>query len=269
MHELRRSLRVAFVGSEGRTLSGILDQPIDEPKGLAIFSHCFTCSKDLKAIVRISRRLAEHGWGVLRYDFAGLGSSEGEFASTNFTTNRADLLAAARFLAEHHMAPKLLIGHSFGGAASLSVAGEIPSVLGVVAVAAPSDTQHLADLLVRMDRRIETDGEGVVTIGGIQHRILRQMIDDFRRQDLPRTISQLTKPVLVFHSPDDETLGFDHALRIFSWVMQRSDALPESPGASLIALPGADHLLLKNPADLRMVSDAIHVWLTRLTTPHS
>ncbi len=266
MQELRRSLRVSFPGSEQRVLAGIVDQPVEDARGFLLFSHCFTCTKDLKAIVRISRRLAEHGWGVLRFDFAGLGMSEGDFSTTNFTTNQIDLTCAAQFLEANFQAPKLLIGHSFGGAVSLSMAEQFESVRGVAALAAPSDTTHLADLLLRLDPNIGSLGEGTVTIGGYQHRIRRQMIEDFRQHDLPATVARLTKPAIIFHSPEDETVGYHHAMRLFGWLSQRSEHQPKAPGASLITLHGADHLMLNHSADVKYVGDSIHVWLTRLLT---
>jgi uncharacterized protein len=264
MHELRRSERVTFSGSGGNLLAGIIDLPVTTPTDFILFSHCFTCNKDLKAIVRISRRLAEHGWGVLRYDFSGLGNSEGDFSKSNFTTNREDLFAAANFLAKQYLPPTLLIGHSFGGAASLSCAEEIGSVRGVVCLASPSDTQHLANLLVRRNPDIERVGSGQVDIGGRLFDIDKQMVDNLRSHDLPSWISRLTKPVLVFHSMVDETLGYEHALRIFSLVNNRREDQAPSPGASLITLPNSDHLLTNHPADIPFVAEAIHAWLKRL-----
>jgi putative redox protein len=263
-HELRRSVRVEFPGSQGRLLGGILDQPVVAPRGFLLFSHCFTCNKDLKAIVRISRRLAERGWGVLRYDFAGLGNSQGDFEDTNFSTNRQDLAGAAVFLANHHQSPCLLIGHSFGGASSIAMAETLPSVRGVATIAAPSDTQHLAALLDRKNPDIQLRGEGHVQIGGRTYTIRRQMLDDFRAYDLERDLSQMTKPILIFHSPEDETLGYEQALRLFFLVSQRGPDHPASPGASLITLPRADHLLTRHPADTQFVADLISVWLSRL-----
>ena len=263
MHELRRSVRVQFPGSEGRLLAGIVDLPADPPKAFALFAHCFTCSKDLKAIVRISRRLAEHGWGVLRFDFAGLGGSEGPFESTNFSTNLIDLKAAVDFLSSEYEPPRILIGHSFGGAASLASAESLPSILGAVALAAPSDTIHLANLLEKMDPRIATEGLGEVTIGGRTHRILKQMTTDFRSHDLPSFISNLSKPVLILHSPVDETVGFHHAMRIYSLLTQRNDSQPPPADASLVSLQKSDHLLL-DPHDIEFAADTIHVWFKRL-----
>jgi uncharacterized protein len=159
MNSPLQSRRVGFSGSANRRLAGIIDEPKGEAWGSILMAHCFTCSKDLKAGVRIARGLAAHGWKVLRFDFAGLGNSEGEFSETNFKTNQADLLAAASFLASESSAPALLFGHSFGGACCMSIANSIASIKGVVALASPSDTKHLADLLATTDPKIDRDWE--------------------------------------------------------------------------------------------------------------
>ncbi|MDX1926369.1 MAG: alpha/beta fold hydrolase [Pirellulaceae bacterium] len=265
----RSSERVSFLGGTGFQLAGIVDLPDGHPKATVLFTHCFTCSKDLKAIVRISRGLAEHGYLVLRYDLTGLGGSEGDFSQTNFTTNRADLRAASSFLTENFAPPSFLIGHSFGGACSLSMANEIASVRGIVSLASPSDTTHLADLLQRMDPKIVSAGVGEVTIGGRSYAIARQMLADFRAFDLPALLQKLAKPTLLFHSPEDETLNFDHALRLYGLLTQRAakgDAEDDTPPApvSLICLPAADHLLVNNPADISFVTHTITAWFTRL-----
>jgi alpha-beta hydrolase superfamily lysophospholipase len=263
MSLLRRSQRVSFPSGWGSTLSGILDLPHSETKAFVVFSHCFTCTKDLKLIVRISRGLAELGYGVLRYDATGLGGSCGDFSQSNFTSNQADLLAAIQFLSEHHRAPQVLIGHSFGGAASLSIASQVPSVRAVVSIAAPSDTLHLASLLEEMNPHIMSAGQGSVSIGGTQHTISRQMLEDFRAFDLSAHLRQLSIPVLLFHSPDDETLGFEHAQRLYHLLTARQAGDPPASPASLICLPGADHLLLNDAANLTLVTRMIAVWLDR------
>jgi len=279
---VRRSRRVEFPGGSGHTLAGILDQPegFDDAPVL-IFSHCFTCNKDLKTIVRLSRLLCERGFSILRYDMTGLGNSAGSFATTNFSTNLADLLAAVRFSLDSIGPPRFLLGHSLGGAVSLAAAGqwprELPLPSGVATLAAPSDTRHLADLLVRMDWRVHSEGRGEVVIGGRRWETTPQLIADLRGFDLPRRIANIQLPVLLFHSPVDETVGFDHALRILSWVGGGSSAigitggqpgwLPSSspPGtkASLITLPGADHLLTNNPLDLDFMSNILAAWMLR------
>ena len=261
---MRRGVRVSFLGGTGLQLAGIVDLPQHTPKGMAVFAHCFTCTKDIKIAVRVSRGLAEHGYGVLRFDFTGLGDSLGDFSLTNFSTNRADLRAAIAYCASEFQPPKFLIGHSFGGVGSLSLAQQIPSVLGIVTIAAPSDTQHLAELLRRKNPAIEQDGFGSVTIGGRNYTIIRQMLDDFQRYDLARDLSQLEKPVTIFHSPDDETLGFDHALRLYGLLTQRPNHGFQASATNLMCLPGADHLLANNPKDLVFVTDVIADWFNRL-----
>lgn len=260
----RSSERVSFAGGSGYQLAGIIDVPDAQPKATVLFTHCFTCSKDLKAIVRIGRGLAELGYLVLRYDLTGLGGSEGDFSRTNFSSNRADLRAAAEFLENNYTAPSFLIGHSFGGACSLSMADELPSVRGVLSLASPSDTSHLADLLQRMDPSIATKGLGEVTIGGRTYPIAKQMLDDFRAFDLPSRLRRLQKPTMLIHSPEDETLRFDHVLRLYGLLTQRAsdDDTPPAP-TSLICLPKADHLLVNNPADIPFVTNLAAAWFDR------
>jgi putative redox protein len=179
-------------------------------------------------------------------------------------------VSAANFLSSEYHAPRFLIGHSFGGAASLAMADQIPSVSGVIALAAPSDTQHLADLLLKMDPAIGEKGIGTVNIGGQKHEIQRQMVDDFRKHDLPKAVANLQKPVLVFHSPDDETVGFHHA--IFNAGYHRSpktsdtetsDTRRSFPG-TLVALPGSNHLLTNSERDIPMIVAIASAWCTRL-----
>lgn len=266
---LRRSERVAFAGGTGVQLAGIVDLPTDPPRAMAIFAHCFTCSKDIKATVRIARSLASAGYGVLRFDFMGLGDSEGDFADSNFSTNRADLLAAVRFVGQRYMPPSLLVGHSFGGAACLAVAEEIDSVRGVATIASPSDTHHLATLLERMNPAIAQRGHGEVVIGGRTYMITRQMLDDFRSYDMAERLAHFTKPVLIFHAPGDETLRFEHALYLLRALTRGTTERAESHHdshslASLISLPGADHLLTNRPGDVEYVASMIATWWQRL-----
>ena len=266
----RTSERVSFVGGSGFQLAGITDLPEGRPKATVLFTHCFTCSKDLKAIVRISQSLAEHGFLVLRYDLTGLGGSQGDFSQTNFTSNRADLRAASVFLSENFEPPSFLMGHSFGGACSLSMAEEIESVRGIISLASPSDTTHLADLLLRLDPRIASEGIGQVNIGGRTYQIAQQMLADFRSYDLPARLRKLGKPTLLFHSPEDETVRFEHVLRLYSLLTQRAtdDDTPPAP-ASIICLPQADHLLVNNPADIRLVTNMAGAWFERILAESS
>lgn len=256
----RSTHRVQFAGHDGNLLAGILELPSDPLQGFLLFSHCFTCNKDLKAIVRISRELAERGWGVLRYDFSGLGNSRGEFSATNFTTNRLDLRAAALFLEKEYQPADFLIGHSFGGAASMSMADELP-VRGVIVIAAPSDTHHLAELLESMDPSIMAIGQGSVSIGNRTYSILRQTLDDFRSHDLRGTVQRMTKPLLVFHSPTDETVGFYHAL--INCGFGSKVPPPASSNRSLISLPNSNHLLTSSDADCGFVAEIADCWCRR------
>jgi putative redox protein len=217
--------------------------------------------------------LAELGIGVLRFDMTGLGGSGGDFSRTSFSTNLADLRAAIRFAGEELGPVTALIGHSFGGAASLAIAGNRdnadndhhqPAPRAVVALAAPSDTQHLAELLAAMDPEIESSGLGAVSIGGRAWTIRRAMLEDFRRHDLPAAISRIRIPTLLFHSPDDATVSFDHALRI----MGRIQASSEGGGpVSLVALDGADHLLTERQQDLDLVASIAAAFLKRYGQP--
>jgi uncharacterized protein len=259
-----QSRRVSFLGSENRRLAGIVDEPNGEAFGSILMAHCFTCSKDLKAGVRIARGLAAHGWKVLRFDFAGLGNSEGEFSQTNFRTNRIDLLAAAEFLASEGTSPSFLLGHSFGGAASMSVANLIDSVKGVVALASPSETIHLAEFLAKTDPKIESEGIGSAVIGGRTFAITRQMLDDFRSYNLTSDLSRLSKALMILHSPSDTTVGYHHAMRIYSLVQQSNAESLQRPEVSLITLPQSDHLLVNEPKDLLFVIGLVHVWAKRL-----
>lgn len=263
MNELRRSQRVHFEGGNGFQLSGIIDEPVSAPLAWVLFTHCFTCTKDIKLIVRISRGLAERGFAVLRYDLTGLGHSHGDFSKTNFTTNQADLLSAVEYLSQSHRPPEFLIGHSFGGAVSLSVAQQIPCVRGVASLAAPSDTHHLASLLQRMNSEIVDVGHGEVTIGGVSHRIERQMLENFRQTQLPEIVGQLIKPVLLVHSPEDETLEYAHVLRLYQLLTQRSPDGPPPAPTTLVCLAEADHLFTKNLSDLTFIADLVSAWFRR------
>jgi uncharacterized protein len=210
---------------------------------------------------KISRPLNDIA--VLRYDLTGLGDSEGDFSQTNFTTNLADLAAAVEFAGNEIGPVTTLIGHSFGGIASLASAqnqggsAAAADLKCVVSLAAPSDTHHLATLLLRMNPAIESDGEGDVSIGGRIWRIRRQMIEDFRAQSLPDVIAQVALPVLILHSPVDETLSFDHAIRLTSLLQGGNGS------ASLVRLDGADHLLVNDPADLTYVGAMMTAFIKR------
>jgi putative redox protein len=235
-------------------LAARLDTPDDgEPSAYALFAHCFTCNKNYKAMAHISRALAEAGIAVLRFDFTGLGESEGDFADTNFSSNVADLVAAAEFLKSEFEAPKILIGHSLGGAAVLQAAAHIPSSALVVTIAAPSDTSHLARRLAGRKPDLEARGEAEITIAGRTFTIKKQLLDDLERTRMQETIRDLNRALLIFHSPGDETVGIDNALQIFGAAQQPK---------SFISLTGADHLL-SDPRDSLYVGSLIAAWAGR------
>ena len=245
--------KLVFENGRGEQLAASLDLPFGEPIGWGLFAHCFTCSKDIPAAGRISRRLAEEGLAVLRFDFTGLGSSEGDFANTNFSSNVDDLVAAATHLREHFAAPALLIGHSLGGAAVLAAARHIEEVRAVCTIAAPSDPEHVKGLLTGEVGEIEARGVATVDIAGRQFRIKKQFLDDLGEQNLGEELGALRKALLVFHSPVDEIVGIDNARRIYQ----------AARGAkSFVTLENADHLL-RNERDARYVAEVLAAWVSR------
>jgi putative redox protein len=241
----------------GHRLAALLETPAEEPGAWSLFAHCFSCSKDLKAVAWISRVLVEHRIGVLRFDFTGLGESEGDFSDTNFSSNLDDVVAAADFLRREHGAPRLLLGHSLGGAAVLAAAGRIPEATAVATIATPSDTTHLSEGLIRMAPEIEERGEAEVHLGGQTFCIRKQFIDDLRQQTLLRHVRELDRALLVLHSPVDEIVEIEHARRIF-------DAAREPK--SFVSLDGADHLLMNDRRDARYVADVLAAWSSRYLT---
>ena len=236
-------------------LAGILDLPDEEPIATALFAHCFTCTKDIKAIARISRFLSGFGIAVLRFDFQGLGTSGGVFADSNFLTNLDDIRSAVTFLSSEIAAPKLLIGHSLGGAAMMAIAPEFDSAEAIVTLASPSDTNHLVKTLSRLSPEIETQGEGDVQIGGITHHVKKQMLDVLSSYDLPARIKQLALPHLIFHSLTDETVAFDHARNLLQWTGGKK---------MLVTLGDSDHLFINHPGDVKMIAGFINSWYSSL-----
>jgi putative redox protein len=248
-----RSERVQIPGSQGHSLAAILDLPDGQPQACAIFAHCFTCSKDSLAAARSSRALAAHGWAVLRLDFTGLGASEGDFADSNFSTNLADLLAAADWLRAHHGPPRLLVGHSLGGAAVLAVAGQIDDVVAVATIGAPSEPSHVTHLLRDKLDQIEADGEATVDLGGRPFSVRKQFVDDLQQHDLLADVGNLGKALLVMHSPIDAVVSIDHAAAIYGAARHPK---------SFVTLDDADHLLLR-AADAEYAACVLDAWATR------
>lgn len=245
--------RLEFPGYSGATLAARLEVPAGPVRAYALFAHCFTCSKDLLAVHRIAAGLAREGIAVLRFDFTGLGASGGDFASTNFSSNTADLLAAIEYLRAHFAAPAILIGHSLGGAAVLAVAGKVPEVRAVVTIGAPSDTDVVLGSFGARTADIERDGAADVVLAGRHFRIQKQFLDDVRAQHITDAVASMRKPLLILHSPVDETVAIDNASRIFEAAQQPK---------SFVSLDTADHLLSRRE-DAVYAATVIAGWVTR------
>lgn len=246
--------RTTFTGALGVRLSARLSLPPDgEPLAYALFAHCFTCSKDLKPVVNISRALTQQGIGVLRFDFTGLGKSEGDFADTDFSSNVADLLAAAEHMASTLKAPAILVGHSLGGAAVLQAAGRLPSVRAVCTIGAPFEPRHLTHLFGDSLAEIETRGHAEVVMGGRRFTVTRDFVEDLTEQKAEEAIRGLARPLLIFHSPVDATVGIENAARIYKAARHPK---------SFVSLDDADHLLLKE-ADSLYVGHVLAAWARR------
>lgn len=249
-----KTIKLQFKNAEGLSLSARLEQPVDkQPLAYAIFAHCFTCTKNLMAVTNISRALTAKGIAVLRFDFTGLGESEGDFADTNFSSNVEDLVSAASHLTEHYEAPRIIIGHSLGGAAVLIAAGRIPSIEAVATVGAPADPPHVKHLFQNSLEEIESTGEAVVSLSGRPFKIKKQFIDDLEGTDLASRLKALKKPLLILHSPQDETVDISNAEKIYINAMHPK---------SYISLDGADHLL-SNKEDSLYVGSMIASWAAR------
>ncbi len=247
------SEKISFESASGETLAGRLDSPPYPPLAYALFAHCFTCSKDIFAAKRVAAALTEHGIAVLRFDFTGLGHSDGEFANSNFSSNVADLVAAADWLADNREAPAILIGHSLGGAAVLAAAKLIPDALAVCTIAAPFEPAHVKHNFDCDLGRIETEGLAEVTLGGRPFTIKKQFLDDLAGLSLESGIASMRKALLVFHGPRDETVSIDNAGLIFQAAKHPK---------SFISLDQADHLLSRRD-DAVYVANIIGAWARR------
>jgi len=246
--------RLTFQNSSGQKLSARLSLPINQaPKAYTLFAHCFTCNKHLTAIHTISKALNRNGFGVLRFDFTGLGESEGDFADTNFSSNVQDLIAAADYMQNELQAPCLLIGHSLGGAAVIFADKEIASVQAVITIGAPSSPQHVQHLLQGDIDQIEQKGVAKVSIGGRTFTIKKQFLEDLEEKNMQSTIKELKKPLLLLHSPHDKTVGVENAAEIYQAAMHPK---------SFVSLDGADHLL-RNKKDADYVGEIIASWASR------
>ena len=246
------SRKIEFPGASGATLAARLDLPA-RPRAFALFAHCFTCGKDIFAAARIAQRLTASDIAVLRFDFTGIGSSEGEFANTNFSSNVRDLVAAADYLRRSHAAPSLLIGHSLGGAAVLAGAPHVPEATGVVTIAAPSSAAHVTHNFAADVAEIAEKGTAKVTLGGRTFTIAKQFLDDIAGANFIDGLANLRKALLVCHAPRDEYVGIDNATTIFTAARHPK---------SFVSLDTADHLLRKRE-DAIYVADVIAAWASR------
>ncbi|WP_430470399.1 bifunctional alpha/beta hydrolase/OsmC family protein [Thalassospira lucentensis] len=248
-----KPVKLTFDGAHGAKLAARLDMPTGPVKAYALFAHCFTCTKDLSAARKIAEALTLRGIGVLRFDFTGLGGSSGDFASTNFTSNLDDLERAADFLRDEFEAPKLLIGHSLGGAAVLAVADRVPEATAIATIGAPADVDHVTHNFAAHLDDIKNNGEAEVSLGGRPFVIKRQFVDDLANHDLARAVGQMRKALLVLHAPMDQTVGIENAAKIF-------DAAKHPK--SFVSLDDADHLL-RDPANAEYAASVIAAWAGR------
>lgn len=243
-----------FTNKQGLQLAAKIDFPIDKkPLQYAVFSHFFTGNKNFTAVRNISRALTENGIAVMRFDFAGLGESEGAFEDTNFSTNVDDLIAAADYLTKNYKCPKIIIGHSLGGAAAVFAASQINAVEAVVTIGAPSDPLHVEHLFETCKETIHSRGQAQVNIAGRKFVIKKQFLEDLESKDMPAVLKGLRKPLLVFHSPQDRVVEVENAAKIYKEARHPK---------SFVSLDGADHLLT-DKADSLYVGEIISSWVKR------
>ncbi|HET8887131.1 MAG TPA: bifunctional alpha/beta hydrolase/OsmC family protein [Salinimicrobium sp.] len=246
--------KVSFKNKEGHNLSGRLELPLNqEPHNFALFAHCFTCNKNFLAVTNISRALTANGFGVLRFDFTGLGESEGEFKDTNFSGNVEDLIAAADFLREKHKAPSLLVGHSLGGAAVIFAAQSLPEVKAIATIGAPSNPIHVTHLLKEDIDEINRKGQATVDLSGREFTIKKQFLEDLKKVSVNEVIENLKASLLVMHSPQDFTVEIKNAEEIY---------VAAKHPKSFISLDGADHLL-SDKKDSWYAGEVISHWAER------
>lgn len=246
-----KSEHFAFINSRGLQLDARLDRP--EGRGeqaWVVFAHCFTCNKDFKAAAYVSRALVDHGLGVMRFDFTGLGQSQGAFEETNFSSNVTDILSAAHYLTEIGRSPKLLVGHSLGGTAALFAAGRIASVSAVVTIGSPAEPGHLMRHFGKVKEEIEKTGRAQIVVDGRPFTVRRQFVQDLEQTSPAERIGRIGKALLILHSPQDDTVGIENAAAIFKAARHPK---------SFVALDGADHLL-SNRQDASYAGRLIAAW---------
>jgi putative redox protein len=248
------SENITFENSRGEKLSARIEFPIDrKPHNFAVFAHCFTCNKNFKAVRYITQALTAEGFGVLSFDFTGLGLSEGDFADTTFSSSVDDLICATNYLKENYVAPTLIVGHSLGGAAVILAASQFDEIKAVVTIGTPSAPQHVRHLLESGIEEIEEKGVAEVNIGGRPFTVKKEFIEDLDNQNLLGIVKQMRKSYLFLHSPQDTIVGIENASELY---------LAARHPKSFISLDGADHLLSKEK-DACYAGDVIANWAKR------
>ncbi len=251
-----KSEKIKFTNTTGDELAAKIEIPEGELKGFALFAHCFTCNKNLTAVRNIGKELNRCGIAVFRFDFTGLGESEGDFEHTNFSSNVSDLVSAAQYLEKNYKAPDILIGHSLGGAAVVFAAQQIKSVKAIATIGAPSNPKHVSRLFKSEIDEINEQGEATMLIGGREFKIKKQFLDDINEKNMESTLRKLKLPLLVMHSPQDTTVGIENAAQIYQAAWHPK---------SFISLDGADHLL-SNKEDSIYAGKMIANWSERYIT---
>lgn len=241
------------MGSGGESLSACLDKPEGDIRAYALFAHCFTCTKDIFAASRIAKTLKQFGIAVVRFDFTGLGASEGDFANTNFSSNIEDLIAAANHMRTHMEAPKLIIGHSLGGSAVLAAAAHINEAKAVVTLGSPADVSHVAHNFQSARDEIMEQGEAEICLVGRPFKIKKQFIEDLEQVKIQHAVQTLGKALLVMHAPLDQTVGVENAAQIFGWAKHPK---------SYISLADADHLISRKE-DAEYAAGIIASWAVK------
>ncbi len=249
-----KSEKLSIINRKGIKLNARLELPPNsKAKKFAIFAHCFTCSSNLNAAIHVTRALTLHGFGVIRFDFTGLGNSHGEFADSHFSANILDIKDVHQFITEHYQAPSLLIGHSLGGAAVIAAASELESIKAVATIGAPASAEHTTRHFSHQISEIETKGNVKVNIGGRPFNINKEFVEEFKKTDLLAIVAKLKKPLLIMHSPFDTIVGVENAQKIYHHAFHPK---------SFVSLDQADHLLSKKE-DAAYVGNIIGTWVQR------
>ncbi|HSJ12532.1 MAG TPA: bifunctional alpha/beta hydrolase/OsmC family protein [Gillisia sp.] len=247
-------MKVSFKNSSGHDLIGYLELPLDQKAhNYILMAHCFTCDKNFHGVRNISKALTLKGFGVLRFDFTGLGESEGDFADSNFSGNVEDLIAAANFLKDEYKSPTMVIGHSLGGAAAIFAAALLPEVTALATIGTPSSLSHVTHLLSDGLEKIKNTGEATINIGGRPFKIKKQFLEDLETKDLQKVMAGLRKSILILHSPQDTIVGIKNAEELYKAARHPK---------SFISLDGANHLLSKRE-DSHYVGELIGTWAYR------